>query len=307
MKRSNRLVILVGVLLAVLAFVGIVILLNQRPTGTTPGQQTTVQVMVAKEAIAIGDPVTPDSVEPRQVNREAVVQTRIPDASMLTGRPALVDIAAGQQLTQEAVGLVGGVNSPVEQALQPGEKAIAFQVDRVTGLDFLITAGDRIDIVIAQDVTPIQQTADSIAEQDTNPDAPPRYEAVTGLSNVRTVKTIIQDRRVLYVSATRIRATVTGTPSASAAQGQPAAAQIENVIIVFAGNDQDAELIKFAQRDLGELGALTAILRRTEDTEEEVEDPATLGVTLDILVDEFGVPVPDIIVLATQSPNPRNR
>ena len=307
MKRSNRLVILVGVLLAVLAFVGIVILLNgPRPGGPGPAV-VTVQVMVAKEAIAIGDPVTPDSVEPRPVNADAVVQTRIPDASLLTGRPALFPIAAGQQVTQEAVGLVGvGINN-VEDRLQPGEKAVAFQVDRVTGLDFLIQAGDRIDIVIAQDVTPIQETQESIDARENNPDQQPRYEAVTGLSNVRTVKTIIQDRRVLYVSATRVRQVQTGTPSASAAQGQPAAAQIENVIIVFAGDDQDAELIKFAQRDLGELGALTAILRRTEDTEEEVEDPATLGVTLDILVDEFGVPVPDIIVLATQSPNPRNR
>lgn len=304
MKRSNRLVILVGVLLAVLAFVGIVILLNNNdePGGT---QVQTVQVMVAREDIAVGDPCTADSVEPLLVNADAVVQTRIPDASMLTGRPALVAITAGQQVTQEACGLVGvGVNN-IEDRLEPGEKAVAFQVDRVTGLDFLIQAGDRIDIVIAQEVTPIQQTADSIAEQETNPDAPPRYEAVTGLNNARTVKTIIQDRRVLYVSATRVRAQVTGTPSASAQPGQPAQAQIENVIIVFAGSDQDAELIKFAQRDLGELGALTAVLRRTEDTEEEVEDPETLGVTLDLLVEEFGVPVPDIIVLATSSPNPR--
>jgi Flp pilus assembly protein CpaB len=296
---------LVGVLLAVLAFVGIVILLNREGPGTTQAPPT-VQVMVAVEAIAIGDPVTPDSVEPLQVNADAVVNTRIPDASQLTGRPALVPIAAGQQVTQEAVGLVGrGVNE-IESSLEPGEKAVAFQVDRVTGLDFLIQAGDRIDIVIAQEVTPIQQTADSIAEQETNQDAPPRYEAVTGLSNVRTVKTIITDRRVLYVSATRVRQLATGTASASPAQGgQQAAAQIENVIIIFAGNDQDAELIKFAQRDLGELGALTAVLRRTEDTDEGVEDPETLGMTLDILVDEFGVPVPDIIVLATQSPNPR--
>ena len=79
------------------------------------------------------------------------------------------------------------------------------------------------------------------------------------------------------------------------------------MIIVFAGSDQDAELIKFAQRDLSEVGALTAVLRRTEDTEEGVEDPATTGITLNLLVEEYGVPIPDIIVLATQSPQPRNR
>ena len=115
-------------------------------------------------------------------------------------------MAAGEQITREKAGLgiAGRLNS--EPQLEPGEKAIAFQVDRVTGLDFLLLPGDHIDVVIAQDVTPIQQTADSVAEQQNNSDAPARYEAVTGLSNVRTVKTIIQDRRVLYVSQTRASA-----------------------------------------------------------------------------------------------------
>jgi Flp pilus assembly protein CpaB len=300
-KRSNRLVILVGVLLAVLAFVGIVILLN-RPDDQEPTADT-VLVTVAIADIAIGDPVTPDLAETREVPADAVEQTRIGDTSLLTGTPALVPMVAGEQITLEKAGKLGGPRGP-EPQLEPGEKAIAFQVDRVTGLDFLLVPGDHIDIVIAQDVTPIQQTADSVAEQEDNADAPARYEAVTGLSNVRTVKTIIQDRRVLYVSQTRATTPVTGTPSASASAAPAQPAQIDSVIIIFAGSDQDAELIKFAQRDLGEVGALSAVLRRTEDTAEGVEDPATTGITLNLLVEEYGVPIPDIIVLATQAPRP---
>ena len=50
MKRSNRLVIFVGVLLAILAFVGIVILLNQ-PGGPGPNQEpTTAKVLVRGQA-----------------------------------------------------------------------------------------------------------------------------------------------------------------------------------------------------------------------------------------------------------------
>jgi hypothetical protein len=64
------------------------------------------------------------------------------------------------------------------------------------------------------------------------------------------------------------------------------------VIIVFAGTDQDAELTKFAQNDLNELGRLTAVLRSAEDTEAE----RTTGMTLDQLVQDYGVPIPDIIV-----------
>ncbi|HLA65699.1 MAG TPA: SAF domain-containing protein, partial [Candidatus Saccharimonadales bacterium] len=83
MKRSNRLVILVGVLLAVLAFVAIIIVLNNNTT--TQPTLTTVPVLVAKSDIAIGDAVKPDLVEVKQVAPDAVVPTRIGDPSQLTG------------------------------------------------------------------------------------------------------------------------------------------------------------------------------------------------------------------------------
>jgi Flp pilus assembly protein CpaB len=298
-KRSNRLVILVGLLLAVLAFVAIIIVLNNG-TNTTGPAAVTVDVLVAKADIAIGDPVTPDSVVTKKVAPEAVVQTRIADASQLRGQPALFKIAKDSQVTQEAIG--GGGNCFSCQ-LKTGEKAIAFQVDRVTGLDFLLQPGDHIDIVLAQDVQPVQETQDSITARAANPKLQPRYELVNGLNNVRTVKTILQDRRVLYVSATRLRAPQTGTnPSPTPAPaGQQAQQQFEVVIIVFAGTDQDAELIKFAQSNLGEQGALTAILRTTDDPDHAVK---TTGVTLDGLIKQYGVPIPKFVVLPPQSPAP---
>jgi hypothetical protein len=156
-------------------------------------------------------------------------------------------------------------------------------------------------------VTPVQETQESIDARDGNPDLQPRYEAVTGLTNVRTVKTILQDKRVLYVSVTRVTQAQTGTASPSpgqGAQGQPAAS-VDTVIIVFAGTDQDAELIKFAQRDFGEIGALTALLRRVEDTDEEVPNDETTGITLTVLIEQYGVVIPDIVVLQPQeSPAP---
>ena len=106
MKRSNRLVILVGVLLAVLAFVGIVVLFNRPPDeGPTT---TNVVVTVAIADIAIGDPVTPELAETREVPQDAVEQTRLGDPSLLTGRPALVPMVAGEQITAEKAGLVSG-------------------------------------------------------------------------------------------------------------------------------------------------------------------------------------------------------
>ena len=71
----------------------------------------------------------------------------------------------------------------------------------MTGLDFLVTAGDSIDIILSQSISVLQETADSAANPDEN--APPRFETVTGLENQRSVKAVLQDKRVLYVSDTR--------------------------------------------------------------------------------------------------------
>ena len=286
MKRSNRLVILVGVLLAVLAFVGVLFVLNQQGPAEGPA---TVQatVLVATVDIAIGDEVTPDMVETKAVDPAAVVGTPMSDPSQLTGRAAVVPVPSGSQVNQEAVGGVIG-NICVPCALLPGEKAIAFQVDRVTGVDFLILPGDHIDVVINQQIPVVQPTLDTV----NSPIEARRYEAVAGLEAAQTVKTVLQNKRVLYVSQARNvpgQAEPTPAPDGS----QTAAEPIISVIVVFAGTDQDAELIKLAENDVTQTGALTAILRAPKDDVAE----ATTGVTLSLLIERYGVPVPNIVLL----------
>ena len=283
MKRSNRLVILVGVLLAVLAFVGIVVLLGQ-PKEETAKKQT-VDVLVAKQDIAIGDSVTPDLVEVKAVEPAAVSGTRIADPSQLSGAPALFPVAKGAQVSQEAVGLGTTSSVCIALCLEPGEKAIAFQVERVTGLDFLIQTGDHIDILFRGEVQVLQPTADSATS------GTPRFEPITGLENAPTVKTLLQNKRVLYVSATRVKPVADASATPAPGSTTKADVPIETVIVVFAGTDSDAEVIKFAQNDQSILGPLTAVIRRTDDT--VVED--TTGVTFKILVERFGIPIPDII------------
>lgn len=286
MKRSNRLVILVGVLLAVVAFVGIVVLLGNNNSGPGTSQTTTVNVLVAKADIALGDSVTPDKVEVKAVNPDEVSGTRFGDPSQLTGKPALFPVPKGTQVSQEVVGSTG--TACISCQLQPGEKAISFQVDPVTGLDFLIQPGDHIDIVFRAQIAVLQQTADSAGS------GHPRYEPITGLEAAPTVKTLLQNKRVLFVSATNLHAAP--NPNATPAPGSTdqTATAIASVVIVFAGSDADAELIKFAQTDNTVIGPLSAILRNTKDDAQET----TTGITLKVLVDTFGIPVPEIIQVA---------
>ena len=292
MKRSNRLVILVGVLLAVLAFVAIVILLNQREDPVAP-EETTETVLVANEAIDIGEPATPDKVTEEEVPPGAVIGTALTATSAVSGEPAIFAIPQGSQVSAQAIGRDEQTVTDIPALLNPGEKAIAFQVDRTTGLDFLLKSGDTIDIVLSQQISVLQETADSAANPDV--DAPPRFEVVTGLENQRTVKAVLQDKRVIYVSATKAtEPELVDTNNDGVIDNedeQPAEAVIESVIIVFAGNAQDAEVIKFAQDNFSEVGPLTAIVRHADD--DEVED--TLGITIDQLVTEYGLRIPNIV------------
>ncbi len=291
MKRSNRLVILVGVLLAVLAFVFVVILLNQDGgPGTTEGP-TQVEVLVANRDIAIGEQVTSADVTLTEVDPEDVIGTRIGATSAIPPRPVLYPINLGDQVSQEAFGTVGG--QCIECQLEAGEKAIAFEVDRVTGLDFLIQPGDHIDVVIGQSVQVLQPTTET-ADLPRNQQ---RFETIPGLESARTVKTILTDKRVLYVSARNRVVQPVATPAPGEEEAPPPEQpNVDSVIIVFAGSAQDAEVIKFAQNQIGNVGPLTAILRRTLDTVEEVPDEETTGITSDLLFEEYGIPIPDLIV-----------
>lgn len=278
MKRSNRLVILVGVLLAVLAFVGIFVVLNQQ-SGQQQVGPLMETVLVAADDIAIGEPVTPDRVETREVEVDAVIQTPLRDPSQVQGQPAIFNIPAGTQVTQAAVGLGVGAENLAAQ-LQTGEKAVSFVLDRVQGLNFLVQPGDTIDILVAIHLS--------------SPEDP---------NIIRTVKTVLQNKRVLYVSGTNIAPPPTTEP-ATEGEEAPAPVALSSVVIVFAGTDQDAEIIRMAQRtetDRSDIApsALSITLRTNDD--DAIEE--TTGITLETLVNDYGLLVPTLDeILPQESP-----
>ena len=119
-KRSNRLVILVGVLLAVLAFVAIVILLNQDGTrdpagptqsrrGDRPGR--------GRRTSPSATSVTPDMVETTEIPVAAVqsVPSSIRRSSPV--EPALFALPAGAQVTERPRSVPAGPSNIEAQLL----------------------------------------------------------------------------------------------------------------------------------------------------------------------------------------------
>ena len=284
MARSNRLFIVGGVLCAVIAFVGIVVFLGSQGSGTSAGQATTRNVLVARQDIEVGQAVTPEMVEVREVSADAAAGTPLGDPSLLGNRPAVFAVAAGQQVSEETFGRVGTAQIDIAGQLRPGEKAISFQVDPVTGLNFLVQQGDVIDVVISVQVQVAsvdEETGDSTLDET--------------IGEQRTVKTVIQARRVLYVSDTG-----TFAPESEGEEEQQPSVPTDQMIVVIAGTDQDAEILKFAQRDMNENGGISITLRSPGDEEEE----QTTGITLDRLITDYGVPVPNVVILPESTPAP---
>jgi Flp pilus assembly protein CpaB len=281
-KRSNRLVILVGVLLAVLAFVAIVILLNQ-PDEQGPGPDTepdTATVLVATVDIAIGDEVTPDMVEKQDIQVEAVQTGALIDPSQLANQVAIRALPSGAQVTESLFGAAGTVD--IESQLLPGEKAVAIQFDPVTGMNFLVQEGDHVDLILAVDFA-----SGTIAG---SPHLRPNDTEI-----VRTVKTMLQNKRVLYVSATNIPPPPTVDEEGNEVP-PPETASPTSIIVVLALNDVDAEMVTFAQRGAGEVGAWTLTLRQTDDEEAETTDGVVLadlfeaGLVVPLEVEELAAP-----------------
>ena len=145
MKRSNRLVLLIGVFLAVIAFIAVIVwgggTRTQEPTITT---QKTV---VAAVDIPLGVKVTADMVTNKDLLPEQRSTTAFGDPSQVVGRIVRQPVVSGAQLTAETFGeATSGTIGDIE--VPPTKRAITVQVDQVTGVGTTIKPGDYVDMVV---------------------------------------------------------------------------------------------------------------------------------------------------------------
>ncbi len=162
----------------------------------------------------------------------------------------------------------------------------------MTGIDFLVKAGDTIDIVTTQSINVLQETADSAANTDEN--APPRFEPIPGLEAARSVKAILQDKRVLYVSATRAQEQepIDTTGRRHRRVRRAAGAGRHRQRDHRDRRDRAGRRGDQVRRErCGRGRILTAIVRNAED--DAVEE--TLGITIDQRSREYGLRIPNIV------------
>jgi pilus assembly protein CpaB len=279
--RANRLILLIGILLAVVVFIAIVYLLGQNggPSGpeATPTEQPTVFATVE---IELGTKVTADMVETVDYPIDQRDATAFVDTSLVIGEIARQDIVAGAQLTSADFSS-GGVQTTI--TVPPEQRAIAVQVDQITGVGTLIKNGDYVDMVVA--IPPEQFPVISINPEDES------VTVVTGLNN-SSVKLILEGMQVLGTL-------LPPPPTDDATTGDEGTALTgQQEIVILSATAQQTEIIKFAQQT----SSISLVLRSVDDFrdpetgEELIPPPAgTSGIILKTLVDEYGVLVPELI------------
>ena len=290
MKRSNRLVLLVGVFLAIVAFIAVLFLRpggGGTPTNEPPTEAATV---IATADIPLGVRITADMVTIQQKPLAGRDVDAFGDVSQVLGKTVREPVVAGAAITGRT--LTGGQAGQIlDIRVPPGRRAITVQVDQVTGVGTVIKTGDYVDMVVGI-------RADKFPVITTNPQDD-TFTVVAGI-NGTSVKLLLQGMQVL--------GTLLPPPPAQAQgqEGQPAQGETgtsltgQQEIVALSVDAQMAEVIKFAQMD----GEITLILRSADDfldpeTGQPIDPPPlpdpTTGIILKSLVDRYGVLPPELI------------
>jgi pilus assembly protein CpaB len=286
LKRSNRLVLLIGVFLAIVAFIGVLVW-GPGPSTETP--VTEFDTVVAAVDIPLGVQVTADMVTEIKLPQEGRSPTAFGDTSLVLGRTVRQFTAKDAQLTAETFGDTGTGSTMDDIAVPPGRRAITVQVDQVTGVGTVIKTGDFVDMVIGI-------RADKFPVITTNP-ADDTFTVVSGI-NGTSVKLLLQGMQVLGTLLPPPPAQAQGQEPQPGQGGTALTGQQE--IVALSVDAQQAEVIKFAQMD----AEISLVLRATEDfidpatgqlLEPQPLPDATTGIILKSLVDRYGVLPPELI------------
>lgn len=292
MKRSNWLILLIGVFLAALAFVFVIVLLGGpgSPGSATPtaAPPTDADTVVAARDIPLGVTITAAMVTTKKVLLDNLEPGAYGDVTRAIGKVARQTITKGQQITSFQFSDSG---STTRVECLAGFTCLAVQVDQVSGVGTLIKSGDFVDVIAS-----VSLTFPLLEGENVTKILPENYDPTS-------VKVLIQGVQVV--------ATLLPPPPAAAAGASPApetgtALTGQQEIVIIAVTPQQAEVIKFTQVD----GTITLALRSPKDFVDESGNPVipgtvtTTGIVLKTMIDDWGVlpPVPVIVPAPTALP-----
>jgi len=317
------LVLLVGIFLAIVAFVLIAILLgnggnNQIRPSAPP---STVAIVVAAQDIDLGATIQGTDLTTKDFPVTGAPADGYTDTSLVIGKVARAHVTSGQYISGAIVNGSGGTIGNVQ--VPAGLVGIAVQVDQISGVGTIVKPGDFVDVIsgfTGPDNVPVVIPAASNA-----PGVAFTYVKVDDpLYNHATVKVLAPGLQVLGTllpapTTTGAEATPAPAPSGQPSGGGSTTLNGQQQIVILAATPQQAELIKFTQMS----GSITLVLRSAQDctteqpgaSAEPSAQPSlapgqycpvipTTGITLRRAVDDYGVLPPQVVQVVLPSPLP---
>lgn len=287
MRRTSRLVLLLGVFLAALTFV--VVLMIGRPGGGTGGPGASpsaapaiLPTVVAAVDIPLGTIVTIDMVKEQSLAANLRERNVLGSVTQAVGKTTRTALFANQQVHSTDF-----QNRAVPLTVPQGRRAFAISVNQLTGVGNLLDVGDYLDLIISLrgDAFPVVQVL-----------ADGSVTVVSGI-NPLSVKLplLLQDVQVIGTIEPP------APPAPAAQQGQPPPSQAPTFtepqakLLILAVTPAQAEILLYARTT----GVLDAILRSPLDAGQTVE---TTGVILKTLVDDYGILPPEIVQVPIPTP-----
>ena len=309
MRRSSRVILLLGIFLALGAFILILFLGGGRGPAATP-TPAIAQIVRAIVDIPQGTTITESMVTTEQVPLAAAPGDSFALTASVVGRTARQSVAAGAYIPQSAITGAQAVAVDVARELKPGERAVALQVsDPNVGVGFLIQSGDRVDLIVTVQNLPVGFLFGLDPGKKTLPDVPrpdgaPQPQGPAGdtgfqviaSGNKTSAKLLIQNVRVVYA-----KSDVVAQPQGAEVTPEPGSQQVLAQLLVLAMTAQQAEVLSFVQTQAGAADTTAKIflaIRAQEDA--EASPDITTGVVLRTLLDEYGVLPPRLVIVENQ-------
>jgi Flp pilus assembly protein CpaB len=312
LKRSNRLVLLIGIFLAVVAFVLILFSLsNSNPSEPTAGRNE-VNVVVAARDIPLSTKITAADVKTKTIPVADKPANGYTDTAFVIGQIARQAVVAEQLITTDIINPGGTVKSIT---VPEGYVGVSLLVSQETGVGTLIKSGDYVDVVMGitgNDKVPVVEfftPAPTPTPRGNATPAPAPSASGYITSNIpynsTTVKVLAEGLQVLATLLPPPPAQTGNNTGTTTSSGTNLNTDQQEMVIV-AATIQQAEVIKFAQMQ----GDISLVLRATADCQDASGQATpcpitpTTGITLRVLVDDYGVLPPQIIQVIQPTPLP---
>jgi pilus assembly protein CpaB len=319
MRRGGVLLLLIGLILIVGA-VALFLFLQPgatggiigggQPTSALPTEVPEVEVVRARVDIPANTVIT-DSITLLEVitipQTEFDPEQNLSSVSEVEGKLTTRAFRANEIIISSALTDPGlSQQIPTAEADRARDKAYPFIVNNLSGVADQIKPGDFVDVVATFTVTRRQSYPTDLQPADAATGGTPQLTRELTDQILNSTKTLVQRAQVIRIlrpevapegtpeggevapeSSSLPQVDESGQPIDPATEGAAPASGVTQGVwtLILAVNDQEIEILEFA---LAANARTVLVLRGAGDSAFE----PTIGVTLDLLVSEFGVPLP---------------